>query len=123
MSNRQRKRATKRSQKGRKRGQKKAALERTPGQTSIRTAGLALFRAESQLLDSRTHDMSNGDMRFLDVLRVRGGHVQQQIHFVRQCAAGFAGPSHTERTAPRARFDAAQNVDAVAAVGKRYDHV
>jgi hypothetical protein len=44
----------------------------------------------SKLLNQRAGDVTNGDVRFLDALRVARRTVQQQIHFVCERAAGFA---------------------------------
>ena len=51
--------------------------------------GVALLRC-GELLDQRTRDVADGDVGFLDALRVAGRNVQQQIDFGFERASAFA---------------------------------
>ena len=46
---------------------------------------------KANFFDQRAGNVPDGDVRFLNALRVTRGHVQQQIDFVRERTAGFAG--------------------------------
>ena len=42
--------------------------------------------------------MTNGDVCFLNALRVAGGHIQKQVHAIGQRPTGFTGDQGTSRT-------------------------
>jgi hypothetical protein len=46
---------------------------------------------EANFFNQRAGNVPDRDVSFLDALRVTRGHIQQQIDFVRECAACFAG--------------------------------
>ena len=67
--------------------------------------------------------MADGDVCFLDALRIRGGHIQQEIGFAGECAAGFAGECDEIGAARAASLHAMNDVRAGAAGGESYENV
>jgi len=62
--------------------------------------------------------VADGDVGFLDALRIARGDVEEEIDFVGERAARFAGKSDEISAAGAAGFDASDHVRAIAAGGK-----
>src|SRR5262250_2247456 len=67
--------------------------------------------------------MADGDVRFLDALRVAGWDVEEQVHFAGERATGLAGESDEIRAAGASDLHGSDDVGARAAGGKRNDDV
>src|SRR6266404_2642888 len=76
-----------------------------------------------ELLDYGAGDMADGDVGFLDALRIARGNVEKDVHFAGQRAAGFTGEGDEESTASASCFDCLDNIRAGAAGGEGYDYV
>src|SRR6266853_1230462 len=66
--------------------------------------------SEANFFDQGASNVPDRDVSFLDALRVTGRHVQQQIDFIGERTACFAGQRHAEGAAARSGLDAAHDV-------------
>src|SRR5713101_2638909 len=78
---------------------------------------------EANLFDQRASNVPDRDVSFLDALRVAGRHVQQQIDFIGERTACFAGQRHAEGAAARSGLDAAHDVWTRTASGDGHEDV
>src|ERR1700730_6644666 len=79
--------------------------------------------SRGELLDEGAGNVADGDVGFLNALRIAGRHIEQQINFSGECSTGFAGESHDVGPPRTASFRPADDVCAGAAGGKRDENV
>ena len=67
--------------------------------------------------------MTDGDVGFLDALRIARGNVEEDVHFAGECAAGFSRKGDEERSTRARGFNRFDNIGTGAAGGESDDDV
>src|SRR5262249_17853856 len=91
--------------------------------TQVLLPGSLERSTEGEALDQRAGDVANGDVGFLNALRVVRRNVEQEVDLRSEVPASVAGEGDHVSFAGATRFDAAHNVRALAAGGESDENV